>query len=96
MPCFTTTKNKFGIISNTSIHPDTSVMTTSTQPLLSVVVPAYKEQDVLPAFHKRLTKALADPRYAIEIVYVNDGRPTIPWPSWNPCMLLIPVSHWSI
>lgn len=47
----------------------------SLQPyLLSVVVPAYNEQEVLPEFHRRLRQVLdglADTR--CEIVYVNDG-----------------------
>ena len=42
-------------------------------PLLSVIVPAYNEQEVLPTFHDRLTAALNSLPYAIEIVYINDG-----------------------
>jgi len=45
----------------------------TTSPLLSIIVPVYNEQDVLHAFHERLTAALADIRYAIEVVYINDG-----------------------
>jgi glycosyltransferase involved in cell wall biosynthesis len=40
---------------------------------LSVVVPAYDEAEVLPAFHQRLSTALAETGLAAEIVYVNDG-----------------------
>ena len=42
-------------------------------PALSVVVPAYNEQEVLPEFHRRLAAALADIGMAWEVVYVNDG-----------------------
>jgi len=45
----------------------------TTSPLVSVIVPVYNEQDVLLAFHERLSAALADVRYAIEVVYINDG-----------------------
>jgi glycosyltransferase involved in cell wall biosynthesis len=40
---------------------------------LSVVVPAYNEEDVLPEFHKRLTDILATLPFPCEILYVNDG-----------------------
>jgi glycosyltransferase involved in cell wall biosynthesis len=42
-------------------------------PALSIVVPAYDEQEVLPEFHRRLTAALADIGMSWEVVYVNDG-----------------------
>jgi glycosyltransferase involved in cell wall biosynthesis len=42
-------------------------------PSLSVVVPVYNEEEVLPEFHRRLSAVLdALPAFA-EIVYVNDG-----------------------
>ncbi len=40
---------------------------------LSVVVPCYNEQEVLPAFHARLSAALEDIGLPWEVVYVNDG-----------------------
>jgi len=40
---------------------------------LSVVVPAYNEQAVLPEFHRRLTAVLDALPVRAEIVYVNDG-----------------------
>ena len=40
---------------------------------LSVVVPVYNEEDVLPEFHRRLSAALDRLAMACEIVYVNDG-----------------------
>lgn len=41
--------------------------------LLSVVVPAYNEEAVLPEFHKRLKAVLVGLPCAHEILYVNDG-----------------------
>ena len=40
--------------------------------LLSVVVPAYNEEEVLPVFHKRLSAVLESMSIDVEIVYVND------------------------
>nr|WP_272876848.1 glycosyltransferase family 2 protein [Neoroseomonas terrae] len=42
-------------------------------PALSVVVPAYNEQEVLPEFHRRLAEALVAIGMEWEVVYVNDG-----------------------
>ena len=41
--------------------------------LLSVVVPCFNEQEVLPIFHARLVAALAGVEGGWEVVYVNDG-----------------------
>jgi glycosyltransferase involved in cell wall biosynthesis len=41
--------------------------------LLSIVVPAYNEQEVLPVFHKRLSAVLDSMAVDAEIIYVNDG-----------------------
>ncbi len=41
--------------------------------ILSIVVPAYNEEEVLPEFHKRLTSVLEKVEGACEILYVNDG-----------------------
>lgn len=40
---------------------------------LSVVVPAYNEEEVLEAFHRRLLAALAYSGATFEIIYVDDG-----------------------
>ena len=40
---------------------------------ISIVVPAFNEQEVLPAFHERLTKVLDALPFFSEILYVNDG-----------------------
>ncbi len=42
-------------------------------PALSIVVPAYNEQEVLPEFHRRLAGALAEVGLSWEVCYVNDG-----------------------
>lgn len=41
--------------------------------LLSVVVPLFNEQDVLAAFHARLSGVLEALPMAVEVIYVNDG-----------------------
>ena len=41
--------------------------------MLSVVVPFFNEEEVLPAFHKRLTAVLDTIQAKTEIVYINDG-----------------------
>jgi glycosyltransferase involved in cell wall biosynthesis len=40
---------------------------------LSVVVPAYNEQEVLREFHERLSAVVSSLPFACEVVYVNDG-----------------------
>lgn len=40
---------------------------------LSVVVPAYNEQEVLPEFHRRTSSVLQSLGCSYELVYVNDG-----------------------
>jgi len=42
-------------------------------PQLSIVVPVYNEQEILPAFHGRLTGVLSTIALRSEIIYVNDG-----------------------
>ncbi len=44
-----------------------------TRPTLSVVVPAYNEEEVLPEFHRRLAATLDGVDAAAEIIYINDG-----------------------
>src|SRR5438093_370598 len=45
------------------------------RPLVSVVCPAYHEQEVLPLFHQELSRVLAplESQYRFEILYVDDG-----------------------
>ena len=40
---------------------------------ISIVVPAYNEEQVLPEFHSRLAAVLDGLNLASEIIYVNDG-----------------------
>ncbi len=40
---------------------------------LSVIVPAYNEEAVLPAFHERISAVLANVAMDVEILYINDG-----------------------
>lgn len=47
--------------------------TMNTETLISVVVPAYNEQEVLPEFHRRMTAVLHALPCRWEIIYVNDG-----------------------
>ena len=42
-------------------------------PLLSVVVPVFNEEQVLPELHERLKAALGDVEGGYEVVYVDDG-----------------------
>lgn len=48
-------------------------MTTPAGIRLSIVVPAFNEQEVLPEFHRRLTAVLDGIAGRSEVVYVNDG-----------------------
>lgn len=44
------------------------------RPLVSIVVPCYNEEEVLPATHKRLQSMMdSAPSYAFEIIFVDDG-----------------------
>jgi glycosyltransferase involved in cell wall biosynthesis len=43
------------------------------QPLVSVVVPVFNEEEVLPELHRRLREALAGVEGGYEVVYVDDG-----------------------
>jgi polyisoprenyl-phosphate glycosyltransferase len=42
-------------------------------PLLTIIVPAYNEQEVLPEFHRRTAAVLESLDVEWEILYVNDG-----------------------
>ena len=42
-------------------------------PMLSVIVPVYNEASVLPEFHRRLSRVLAEIDGTAEVIYVNDG-----------------------
>lgn len=48
---------------------------TEHRPLVSIVCPAYHEQEVLPHFHVELSRVLAplEAQYQFEILYIDDG-----------------------
>ena len=48
-------------------------MSETARPMLSVVVPCYNEEEVLPEFHRRITAAMEGIGASYEVVYVNDG-----------------------
>ncbi|TRZ50906.1 glycosyltransferase [bacterium] len=49
-------------------------MTETVRQVISVVVPAYNEEAVLPEFHRRIVMLFDElPDYDCEVVYVNDG-----------------------
>ncbi|MHC1697402.1 MAG: glycosyltransferase family 2 protein [Geobacteraceae bacterium] len=54
-----------------SVYPDRPVAYAGG--LLSIVVPAFNEQEVLPTFHERLSKVLDSLPLEAEVLYVNDG-----------------------
>ena len=45
----------------------------TSQPLISIVVPTYNEEEVLPEFHETLVNVLSKLQVNLEIVYINDG-----------------------
>ena len=48
-------------------------MNTAQRELISIVVPAYNEETVLPQFHPAVASVLSGQPYDFEIVYINDG-----------------------
>ncbi|NOQ87846.1 MAG: glycosyltransferase, partial [Gammaproteobacteria bacterium] len=40
---------------------------------MSIVVPAYNEEEVLTEFHETVDKALSQLPFDLEIIYINDG-----------------------
>ncbi len=48
-------------------------MDTAQRQLVSIVVPTFNEEAVLPEFHETVTGAIADQPYDFEVVYVSDG-----------------------
>ena len=57
----------------TSPVPLISTLLTTAAPVVSMIVPVFNEEAVLPVFHRRLTAALAALEEPWEIVYVDDG-----------------------
>ena len=48
-------------------------MNTDHRQLISIVVPAFNEEAVLPQFHQTITHVLSEQPFDFEIVYINDG-----------------------
>src|SRR5258708_2130522 len=48
---------------------------TDHRPLVSIVCPAYREEEMLPLFHQELSRVLAplEGQYQFEILYIDDG-----------------------
>src|SRR5437588_13122450 len=62
---------------NDTPRPGTNTRSRMTdhRPLVSIVCPAYHEQEVLPSFHQELCRVLAplEAQHHFEILYVDDG-----------------------
>jgi len=54
-------------------HPEGIDVSKPADYTLSIVVPAYNEEAVLPEFHKRLCAVLEELHCTYEVLYVNDG-----------------------
>ncbi len=54
-------------------YQDSMSMPSSSEMLISIVVPAFNEQDVLQEFHRRLREEIDPLPYNFEIIYINDG-----------------------
>jgi glycosyltransferase involved in cell wall biosynthesis len=48
-------------------------LNTDQQQLISVIVPAFNEESVLPSFHEAITQVFSDLPFNFEIAYINDG-----------------------
>jgi len=69
------------------VKPNTSNFA---QVTLSVLVPVFNEQEMLPTFHQELSKVLANlTTDTVEIIYINDGSSDNSWPVMQslPCQL---------
>jgi polyisoprenyl-phosphate glycosyltransferase len=50
-----------------------SFLNTDQRQLISIVVPAFNEEAVLPNFHQKISGVLSEQPFNFEIVYINDG-----------------------
>ncbi len=55
------------------VESRTAYSSGSKEGLLSIVVPVFNEEEVLPAFHRRLVDVVDKLAMETEILYVNDG-----------------------
>ena len=67
--------------------------------LISVVVPAYNEAEVIGEFHRRVSAVLDSLQFAAEVIYVNDGSTDntlallLELRASDPCVALIDLSR---
>ena len=66
-------KNEITAFANAGTSASLSPRAATAMPSISVVAPAYNEQEVLGEFHRRVTEVLAKLGCDYEIVLVNDG-----------------------
>lgn len=66
-------KNEIKAFANAGISASLSPRSANDMPSISVVAPAYNEQEVLGEFHRRVTDVLTKLGCKYEIVLVNDG-----------------------
>jgi glycosyltransferase involved in cell wall biosynthesis len=64
---------RINTLARTDLHPALFPRPPGKMPSVSVVAPAYNEQEVLGEFHRRVTTVLAGLGCPYEIVLVNDG-----------------------
>jgi len=54
-------------------------MTTDNSPLLSIVIPAYNEEENVPLLHEAIAKVIGPASIAAEIIFVDDGSKDGTW-----------------
>ncbi len=54
---------------------------TSSQQLISLVIPAYREEKNIPLLYKEIQDTLSPLKknYTFEIIFINDGSPDTTW-----------------
>jgi glycosyltransferase involved in cell wall biosynthesis len=65
--------DQINALSIATLHPALAPHKLDEMPSISVVAPAYNEEEVLGEFHRRVTAVLVGLGCAYEIVLVNDG-----------------------
>jgi glycosyltransferase involved in cell wall biosynthesis len=61
------------LIKNAAVHSSLSPRDAGAMPRISVVAPAYNEEEVIEEFHRRVTRVLEALGCEYEIILVNDG-----------------------
>lgn len=54
-------------------HAQSGSEVTTLKKVLSIVIPVFNEEDVLPEFHRRLLSVVDSLPLEVEIIYINDG-----------------------